>query len=363
MPKMIWLGMDVHATSITMARYDGDATTPTVQTIANEPEAIRRCVRRLPAGVPVRACYEAGPCGYELHRQLTALGVPCEVIAPALIPRRPGERIKTDRRDAEKLGHLYRAGELTAITVPTAAQEAVRDLVRAREDVRQDRTAARQRLAKFLLRHGHHYPGSHWSKRHWAWIRSHRFAEPAHTVFLHYGEQVVALDAHLAHLEEAIRTLAAAPTFAPVVSRLVCLRGLAPLSALMLIAELYDLRRFGTPRELMAYLGLVPREHSSGARHHRGRITKTGNATVRRLLIEAAWTYRHAPRQPRRVHQALQGQPPEVHALSVRALHRLTARYRRLTSRGKPAPHAVTAVARELSGFVWAMARTVPAAS
>src|SRR5437899_4046102 len=186
MPKMIWLGMDVHAASITVAQYEDQAPTATVQTIANDPAQVRRLVRRLPAGSDVRACYEAGSCGYGLHRQLTALGVHCDVIAPALIPRRPGERIKTDRRDAEKLGRFYRSGELTTITVPTPSQEGVRDLVRAREDVRRDRTAARQRLAKFLLRHGHRYPGSHWTKRHWEWVCGHTFDGPARTVFVHY---------------------------------------------------------------------------------------------------------------------------------------------------------------------------------
>ncbi len=356
MPKMIWLGMDVHAASITVARYEDQAATAMVQTIANDPAQVRRLVRRLPAGCDVRACYEAGSCGYGLHRQLTALGVHCDVIAPALIPRRPGERIKTDRRDAEKLGRFYRCGELTTITVPTPSQEAVRDLVRAREDVRRDRTAARQRLAKFLLRHGHRYPGSHWTKRHWEWVCGRPVDGAARTVFVHYCDHVLALNERLAHLEREIRTLAESQAYQPVVTRLSCLRGLATLSALMLIAELYDLRRFRTPRELMAYLGLVPSEHSSGARERRGRITKTGNALARRLLIEAAWAYRHPARQTRRVHQALTTQPPAVHAISDRALHRLTARYRRLLSRGKTPHHAVTAIARELCGFVWAIA-------
>src|SRR5438034_142032 len=340
MPKMIWLGMDVHAASITVAQYEDQAPTAMVQTIANDPAQVRRLVRRLPAGSDVRACYEAGSCGYGLHRQLTALGVHCDVIAPALIPRRPGERIKTDRRDAEKLGRFYRSGELTTITVPTPSQEGVRDLVRAREDVRRDRTAARQRLAKFLLRHGHRYPGSHWTKRHWEWVCGHTFDGPARTVFVHYCDHVLALNERLAHLEREIRTLAESAAYQPVVTRLSCLRGLATLSALVLIAELYDLRRFRTPRELMAYLGLVPSEHSSGARERRGRITKTGNALARRLLIEAAWAYRHPARQTRRVHQALTTQPPEVHAISDRALHRLTARYRRPTPALRRLPSA-----------------------
>src|SRR5437879_11119309 len=258
MPKMIWLGMDVHAASITVAQYEDQAPTATVQALGNDAAQVRRLVRRLPAGSDVRACYEAGSCGYGLHRQLTALGVHGAVIAPASIPRRPGERIKTDRGDAEKLGRFNRSGELTTITVPTPSQEGVRDLVRAREDVRRDRTAARQRLAKFLLRHGHRYPGSHWTKRHWEWVCGRPFEGAARTVFVHYCDHVLALNERLAHLEREIRTLADSAAYQPVVTRLRCLRGLATRTALTLLAELSDLPRFRTPRELMAYLALVP---------------------------------------------------------------------------------------------------------
>src|SRR2546428_3133498 len=192
MPKMIWLGMDVHAASITVARYEDQAATAMVQTIANDPAQVRRLVRRLPAGCDVRACYEAGSCGYGLHRQLTALGVHCDVIAPALIPRRPGERIKTDRRDAEKLGRFHRSGELTTITVPTPSQEAVRDLVRAREDVRRDRTAARQRLAQFLPPPGHPHPRAHRTKRHWEGGCGRPFQGAAPTGFVPYRDHLPA---------------------------------------------------------------------------------------------------------------------------------------------------------------------------
>jgi transposase len=360
MPRMIWLGIDVHAASVTIACYEDDAPSGTVTTLVNEPRAIARYVQGLPAATPVRACYEAGPCGYVLHRQLSALGIPCDVIAPALIPRRPGQRVKTDRRDAHKLARLYRAGELTPIAVPTPAQEAVRDLVRAREDVRHDRTAARQRLGKFLLRQGLRYPGTNWTKRHREWIARHHFTGPTQLVFEHYCAQVSTLDDRLHQLEGELLTLAAAPPLAPVVTRLACLRGLGPLGATMIAAELYDLRRFARPRQLMAYLGLTPSEHSSGGHERRGRITKTCNAIVRRVLIEAGWTYRHPARHSQRARAALRTQPPSIRTICERALPRLSARYRRLVGRGKAPTKAVTAVARELAGFVWAVA-TIPA--
>jgi len=363
MKSMIWLGLDVHAASITIARYDGDATKGSVTTIVNTPTAVRRFVQRLPASPPVRACYEAGPCGYVLQRQLTALGIACDVVAPALIPRRPGERIKTDRRDADKLARYYRAGDLTRITVPTVAQEAVRDLIRARDDARCDRTAARQRLVKFLLRQGQRHPGRQWTKQFRAWVRAQRFAGPTQVVFEYYCAQVATLDERLTQLERAILELAATPELAPVITRLSCLRGFAPLSAMVVMAELYDLRRFATPRELMAFVGLVPSEHTSGPRHRRGHITKTGNSLARRLLIEAAWSYRHTARNTDRARRLLRTQPPAVRAITERALHRLTRRYRRLLGRGKPSTVAVTAVARELCGFVWALARTEAAAA
>lgn len=362
MKAMIWLGLDVHAASIAVARYDGAATQGNATTIPNEPAQVRRFVQRLPKGATVRACYEAGPCGYVLQRQLGELGIACDVIAPALIPRRPGERIKTDRRDADKLARLYRAGELTPITVPTAAQEAVRDLVRAREDARCDRVAARQRLVKFLLRQGYRYPAHHWTKQFREWVAARHFDGPTQLVFEHYGAQVATLDDRLAHLERELLALATTPVLAPVIARVSCLRGFGPLSAMVVIAELYDFRRFTTPRELMAYVGLVPSEHSSGSRQRRGRITKTGNSLARRILIEAAWCYRHSARHTDRARRALATQPPAVRAITERALHRLTGRYRRLVGRGKPPTLVVTAIARELCGFLWALGTTELAA-
>jgi transposase len=364
MPTMIWLGLDVHVSGITVAKYVGDASTGTTSVIANDPAAIRRLMRRMQAEGELCVCYEAGPCGYTLHRQLTGLGIRCVVVAPALIPRKPGDRIKTDRRDAEKLARLLRAGALTAVGVPTPAQEDARDLVRARDDARKDRTAARQRLAKFLLRHGCHYrAGRHWTQRHGRWMETQAFAGPAQEAFEHYCAQVRYLDARLGALEHAIAALAGTPAFAPMVARLCGLRGISQLTAMVLLTELFDFRRFRHPRELMAFVGLVPAEYSSGESRRRGRITKTGNAHVRRVLIEAAWAYQHGPRLSARAHQALRGQPPAVAALSHRAAERLAARYRRLTSRGKSRPQAMTAIARELCGFLWALGTTVPEAA
>ncbi len=305
----------------------------------------------------MRCCYEAGPCGFELYRQLAALGIPCEVVAPALVPQKPGERIKTDRRDARKLVRLYRAGELTPIRVPTPEEEAVRDLVRAREGIRRDLTAARHRLSKFLLRHGRLYTqGTQWTERFWGWLRSQTFERPAERVtFEHYVLQVLHLGERRAALEQEIAHVAETAPYQPAVARLACLRGISTLSAMTLLAEVQDFRRFEHPRQLMAFLGLVPSEHSSGSKERRGGITKTGNTHARRILVEAAWAYRHPPTLGPRSRRLLAGQPPEVVVLVRKAHLRLHKRYARLVGRGKRPPLAVTAVARELCGFVWAL--------
>jgi transposase len=249
---------------------------PELRQIPNEPRLLRRLLERLTRERPVRVCYEAGVSGYDLHRQLTALRVPCDVIAPALTPRRPGQRIKTDRRDAAKLVRLYRAGELTPVHVPNEAEEAVRDLLRCRDDIREDVVRWRHRLVKFLFRHGRVYrTGTHWRQRHWTWLRAQRFEVP---------ELQRTLDATLFAVEQAQARL----------------------------AELVDFQRFRTPRELMAYVGLVPREFSSGDTQRQGRITKAGNAHVRRILVEAAWHYRHGPGLGRAIARRIQGQPRDA---------------------------------------------------
>jgi transposase len=304
----------------------------------------------------VSACYEAGPSGYDLYRQLTALRVPCQVMAPALTPRKPGERIKTNRRDAAKLVRLFRAGELTPIRVPEEAQEAVRDLLRCREDVQADLLRWRHRLLKFLLRHGRVYrEGRHWTQRHWSWLRGQCFADPvlARTCQEHLFA-VEQLLARRAELERALEAVAQQAPYRTPVGWLRCFRGLDTLSALAVLIEVGDFHRFPHPRELMAYLGLVPSEASTGDRESRGSITKAGNTHVRRVLVEAAWHYRHPPRLGKALAQRSQGQPPAVLAHAWKAQQRLHRRYRHLVGHGKRAPVAVVAIARELVGFLWA---------
>jgi transposase len=305
----------------------------------------------------VQCCYEAGPCGFELQRALTTHGIGCDVIAPALIPRRPGDRIKTDRRDAGHLAVLYRAGALTAIHIPTEQEEAARDLLRCREDIRADLLRARHRLSKFLLRHGRRFTGTKkaWSNRHEVWLRAQTWSLPAldqtHRAYLRAVDEIVA------RLQDVERELRALLDLAPLrerVQRLRCFRGIDDLTALTIAAELGDARRFGTAPSTMAYVGLVPSEHSSGTKRAQGGITKTGNAHLRRVLVESAWHYRHHPFVGAALRARQRGAPADVIARAWTAQQRLHRRYARLAARGKPKQHIVTAVARELTGFIWA---------
>jgi len=354
----IWAGLDVHAERIVIATLEGQGREPEIRDIPNDPKAIRRAFQRLAAGAyELKCCYEAGPCGFELHRQLTGMGIACDVVAPSLIPVRVGDRVKTDRRDAQKLARLYRAGELTTITVPSADQEAVRDLVRARDDLRKDLTAARHRLGKFLIRHGRLYSnGKKWTQRFWGWLKTLVFErEGEKLTFEHYVAEVQHLVDRRVALDRELERIAMAEPYLVPVKKLSCLRGISTLSALALLAEIGDFRRFKSPRKLMAYLGLVPRESSSGGREKRGRITKTGNGHVRRLLIEAAWSYRHRPALGERLRAVVKGQPVAVVEYAKKAQVRLHRRFTRLVSRGKPSQVAITAVARELCAFTWGL--------
>jgi transposase len=324
--------------------------------LPNDAYYIRRLFERLKREGPVVACYEAGVSGYDLYRQIVALGVACQVIAPALTPRRPGQRIKTDRRDAAKLGHLLRAGELTAIHVPAEADEAGRDLVRCRDDMRRDVLRWRHRVLKLLTRHGRSYlAGQNWSRGHWSWLRSQHFELPplqrAFEATLFALEQALARQAEL---DKEIEALAQTAPYREPVGWLRCFRGIDTLSAMILLAEIVDFQRFRRPRELMAYLGLVPSEYSSGDRQHRGALTKAGNSHARRVLIEAGWHYRHRPGIGRALASRSHGQPATVMAHAWRAQQRLHRRYRHLVGHGKRPPVAVAAVARELVGFIWA---------
>jgi transposase len=355
-----FVGLDVHRDTIAVAVADGDGgAVRSLGTVPNEPAAVAKLIRRLGTGRPLRCCYEAGPCGYGLYRQLTAAGVDCVVVAPSLVPTKPGERVKTDRRDAAKLARLHRSGELTAVWVPDADHEALRDLTRAREDARQDLHRARQRLGKFLLRLGRRPPAGvkPWTLRHRAWLAGLRLGRAAQQAVLREGLHAIDQAAErLGRLEEEIAEQAQAGPLAPVVAALMTLRGVALVTAATLVAELGDLTRFASPRQLMAYAGLVPSEHSSGGRAQRGGITKTGNAHVRHVAVEAAWHYRHPPAVRGKLRKRQVGQPPAVTATAWKAQVRLHGRWRRLLGRGKLRQQAVVAVARELLGFAWAIA-------
>src|SRR5215472_894369 len=333
--------------------------------IANTVAALERLVRKLGGtGVKLRFCYEAGPCGYGIQRHLSARGHECVVVAPSLIPKRAGDRIKTDRRDAASLARLHRAGELTAVWVPDAKHEAMRDLVRARLDAVHALRRARQQLSGFLLRHGCHYGRPAWTKLHRRWLAGLKFEQAVHHLVLEdYAQAVEAAEARRDRLTLQIATMLPDWTLAPVVAALQAMRGMALVNAARLVAELGDLTRFANPRQLMAYLGLVPSEYSSGASIKRGGLTKAGNSAARRLLIEASWCYRFPARVSRELLLRQEQLPKAIREIAWKAQTRLCARYRRLARTGKPANVVTAAIARELAGFVWAVARqvTIPA--
>ncbi len=353
----IIVAFDQHAASVVAAVLLPGQQTPSLQPLAADLPAIGRFVMRVARQGAVRCCYEAGPCGFELQRFLTGRQVSCDVIAPSLIPRRPGDRIKTDRRDARQLAILYRASALTAIHIPTEQEEAARDLLRCREDIRADLLRARHRLSKFLLRHGRRFTGTKkaWTQPHRAWLRGQTWPiaalDQTHHAYLRAVDEALA---RLQAAEQDLRTLLDLAPLRPRVQRLRCFRGIDDLTALTIAAELGDARRFASAPRTMACVGLVPSEHSSGTRQARGAITKTGNAHLRRVLVEAAWHYRHRPFIGAALRRRQQGAPAAVIAQAWTAQQRLYRRYHRLAARGKPTQHVITAVARELTGFVWA---------
>lgn len=355
-----YVGLDAHQERIHAAVLLGDGSPPLEDTWANSPEGVRRWVRRLRRRAPgeVLCCYEAGPLGYGLMRMLEAAGLSCEVVAPGLIPVKPGDRIKTDRRDARKLAELLRGGLLTPVEVPTPEREAVRDLCRAREALKRDETRQRHRLSKFLLRRGVRWtPGRKlWTRAHQQWLRGRRLAHVADQTVLE--DHLLALEqitARLEALDAELEVWAKDPAYVQPVGWLRCFRGIDTLTALSIVAELGDGRRFDSARSLMGYLGMVASEHSSGGKERRGSITKAGNGRLRRLLVEAAWHYRHRPAVGYRLRRRRQGQPAAVIAVADRAQQRLHARYQRLLARGKPHNKIVVAVGRELAGFLWAV--------
>lgn len=368
MKNVRFVGLDVHAETIAVAVAEVNGEVRSLGIIPNRPESVRRLIGKLGRPAGLRVCYEAGPTGYVLYWQLSELGVACAVVAPTLVPVKSGDRVKTDRRDAEKLAKCYRAGDLTPVWVPDRAHEALRDLVRARLAAKRDQLRARHRLSKFLLRHGRRPPEAigAWTLKHLEWIRSKvRFAEPAQTAtLLDYLHEVEHAAARITRLEQAIdAVLPALPaTMRAVIDGLQSLRGVAKVSAVTLVAELGQLSRFAHPRQLMGYAGIVSREHSSGERIRRGAISKTGNAHLRRIVVEAAWSYRHRPTVGAALAARQKNAPAAIQALSWKAQHRLHGRYARLLARGKSRPQTVTAVGRELLGFIWAIGREIEGA-
>jgi transposase len=350
------VGVDVHKETIVAA-----VLPPKSEQIAltakfeNSPTALKTFVARLRLRGPLTFVYEAGPCGYEVYRELTAQRQECVVIAPGLIPKRPGDKVKTDRRDAENLAQLHRAGQLTAVCVPTREDEADRDLVRAREDVLAERLRSRHRLSKFLLRHGFVWRETRvWGVRHRAWLNALRFGLESETLtFESYLRGLQEVEARLAALDCQVLALAETEGWKRVVANLRCLKGVDTLSALTFAVEVRDFRRFASAREFMGYTGLVSREHSSAESVRRGGITKVGNAHVRRVLVEAAWAYGQSDRTGRVLLKRREGGSPEVVSTARRAQERLCRKFRKMVGRGKARQKAVTAVARELAGFVW----------
>jgi transposase len=354
-----FVGLDAHAETIAIAVAEKDGDVRFVATIANTPEAIRRAIKKLGPVESLRVCYEAGPLGYGLYWRLTEMGVHCDVIAPTLIPVRAGDRVKTDRRDAERLARCYRAGDLTPVWVPDAAHEAVRDLVRAREAAKKDQLRARHRLGKFLLRHDRRPPKTKaWGTAHMKWLEGVHFEHRAQEATLvDYKNEVDHARDRIERLERAIDV---AVEFMPakmraVVDALQSLRGIAKLGAVTVVAEVGELSRFSRAPQLMSYTGVVSREDSSGDRVRRGAITKTGNAHLRRIVGEAAWAYQRGPALSKAAKKRQEGQSEPIKAMAWKAQDRLCRRFRRLAASGKPHQKVVTAVARELLGFIWAI--------
>lgn len=354
-----YVGLDVHKSTIAVAIAEsGSSEVRYFGEIRNTPEDINKVMRKLSSSeATLSVCYEAGPCGYEVYRQLSSSGIDCMVVAPSMIPRKPGDRVKTDRRDSQMLARLHRAGELTSVWVPSAEQEALRDLVRGRADFVLLQTQARQRLNAFLLRHGKRFGGkSKWTLSHFRWLETIKCDFPSQQIVLQeYVDTVLHMQNRIKALDKQIELAGNESTLWPLIQNYMALRGISRLVATALAAELGDITRFANAPQLMAYLGLVPSEHSSGSSKVRGGITKTGNGYIRRLLTEAAWAYRHLARKSAHVQRRAEQTPEPIQEIAWKAQQRLCARYRGHIQRGKVSVQACTAIARELVGFIWAI--------
>ncbi len=361
----LFVGLDVHKDSIAVAYAQGQSTDPPVYVgaIGTREADLTKLIRRLQSKTPtLRFAYEAGPCGYGLYRDLTGQGFTCQVVAPSLIPKKPGDKVKTDRRDAIELARLLRSGDLTPVYVPTVDDEAIRDLCRARDAARLTMKNAKLRLKSFLLRLGLHYVGrADWNAAHLRYLAKVVCPTPPQQIV--FQEAVKAVDEQvdrLARLEAELRECASAWRLAPVVHALQALRGVQWLVAITIVAELGDLTRFTSPRQLAAFVGLIPSEYSSGPSRRQGGITKAGNGRARRALIEGAWAYRHPAKVSQHIQTRIDGLPKPIQDLGWKAQVRLCKRFRRLVGRGKHPNVVVTAIARELIAFMWAMAKEVP---
>ncbi len=358
--SIVWVGMDTDVKKNQIALYRGWDKEPAAEWEAGmEAKGISKLIERLGREQgEVRCVYEAGPCGYELYRELKKAGIHCDVIAPSLTPQRPGDRVKTNRRDARNLGRLYRAGELTVIEVPNEKQEALRDLTRAREDVREDLTRRQHRLNRFLARQGRHYPdGGKWTQKHWAWIGTVHFDDPnLDTVLEESIRSVEQSQEQLKTFDSRIEENAQKPEYVKKVERYQTLRGVKTITAMTIVAEVGDMRRYATAPQFMASTGLVSSEYSTGDRERRGKITKAGNSHLRRLLVEAGWHCRHRASVGKAVKQRRKGQPAAVVTIAERADQRLHRKFRRMVDRYNKKPViAAVAAARELAGFIWAI--------
>lgn len=359
MEKVRFVGMDVHKDTIVIAVADSDGGVPqVVKEIPNDALRVIRELRRLENHGKLRCCYEAGPTGFTLARRLQKEGIECMVVAPSLIPTQAGVRIKTDRRDAEKLARFLRSGDLTPVHVPDASTEAMRDLERARQDARKAERVCRQQLLKFLLRQDRHFAGKTWTKAHFEWLRPQKFEHEAQNrVFVDYLHEVEMAAERVARLSKNIEELVESWALKPLVKALQSMRGIRLLTSVTIVAEIGNFARFSRPSQLMAFLGLIPSEHSSGQSIRKGGITRTGNKHVRTALVEAAWSYRFRPAKSRELKKRSEGVSKEVCDIAWKAQARLHSRYIRLTIRGKNKQRTVTAIAREMAGFIWDIAR------